>query len=529
LSTVQKLSERPFRPIAEAHVAATIARIRGAKGNYYQLDDEQQAAVRYITQGIGAIKVVSGFAGAGKTDMLSAAKEALEKEGYRVIGTALAGVAARNLEESSGIKSETVRMRELQLLGPSLGKTIKHHAVQLGRAAIGKNTASLPRLDIDRRTVLVIDEAGMLGTRDFAMLAKAVVQGGGTIIAIGDDKQLPSIERGGGFKYLVETLGGVKLSEIRRQRDVGDRAAVKNVVAGNPEESLWHYAAKGQFFVAGQQEAVEAQLLADWTRNGGAECPSDHRIFASTRTEVARLNTLAQQERLQAGFLDAREAIRHEGVTFIVGDRVRFNAAMKACGIQKGETGTVVACKDSFTGKYLAVARSEGGPLWSEYALQVVKHHALQLVNAAIGKQTTLPPPRQDILLVPLETSIPFSKVYRGLSLDYAMTTHLGQGQTVENAYVLLGGKMTDRELSYVQMSRHRNVLQLYAGEQHAGKELAEMARRHYKGQEFASIESELPDYSTLVARIRQSHIKDLASSPSYNAEFYHAAANEQY
>src|SRR5690606_30514523 len=124
---------------------------------------------------------------------------------------------------------------------PSFARKWQHHARQLGRAVLGKNTYTLPQLEIDARTVLVIDEAGMLGTRDFSLLAKAVVDRGGSIVAVGDEQQLSSIERGGGFEHLVKTVGGVRLTEIRRQADVLDRQAVKDVVASSPEEALQHY------------------------------------------------------------------------------------------------------------------------------------------------------------------------------------------------------------------------------------------------------------------------------------------------
>ena len=51
---------------------------------------------------------------------------------------------------------------------------------------------------------------------------------------------------------------------------------------------------------------------------------------------------------------------------------------------------------------------------------------------------------------------------YEHVRLGYAVTTHKGQGATVENAFVLLGGPMQDRELSYVQMSRARGETHLY-------------------------------------------------------------------
>lgn len=511
LDSTSHLRQRQFTPVADKHVLAALDKTRGQGADRFTLDAEQQAAVRYITQGKESIKIISGFAGTGKTDMLSAAKEALEQGGYRVIGTALAGVAARTLQEKTGIAAESVRMREFQLY-PGLKHKLKHHAKQLVRAAQGKTTYQLSPLKFDKKTVLIIDEAGMVGTRDFALLAKAVVDQGGSIVAVGDEKQLASIERGGCFDLLVKELGGVRLTAIRRQKDLEDRQAVKEVVFANPEEALQHYASKGQFFVGQKHAESEAQLIADWVKQGGTQNPEEHRIFAATKAEVARFNQLAQAERVRGGLVDAREQVEHQGETFMVGDRVRFNATRRQLGILKGEGGTIVACKDGFTGKYVAVQLNGETRSLSAHAMQAVKHHATQLIKAALGKKTEALRPRRDIVLVPLQSLNPLVKPYEGLSLDYAMTTHLGQGQTVKNSYVLLGGRMTDRELTYVQTSRHQEKLFLYANQMDAGQELTRVARTARPLPEHAvQLSEKIPDYSLLAKQMKLSHVKELA------------------
>ncbi|POA50721.1 hypothetical protein C1884_30745, partial [Pseudomonas sp. GW460-R15] len=79
------------------------------------------------------------YAGTGKSAMLGVAREAWEGNGYAVRGVALSGIAAENLESGSGIASRTIASLE--------------HQWEQGRELL------------TNRDVLVIDEAGMIGTR----------------------------------------------------------------------------------------------------------------------------------------------------------------------------------------------------------------------------------------------------------------------------------------------------------------------------------------------------------------------------
>lgn len=513
LGSVEVLRQRRFVAVPEKIVAATLSQKVNRGDESFFLDPEQQAAVRYLCQSPESIKIVSGYAGTGKTEMLAAAKEALEKSGYRVIGTALSNVASRTLQEKTGIESDTIRMRERQL-APTFGDKLEHHAQQMMRAAVGKPTWPLATPKIDAKTVLVVDEASLVSTHDFTILAKAVVNQGGSLIAVGDHRQLPAIERGGCFDHLVKSLEGSELTKIRRQQDPVDRDAIKNLLAGRPAETLEHFARKGQLFVGKSTTEAELQLVTDWRKNGGAEKPAEHRIFAGTRAEVARFNQLCQTERIQSGQVDPTERVEHDDLLFMVGDAVRFTTAVPGRCIAKGEQGTVIACQQNIWDSHVAVALQREANISNSRAMETLKHHGVQLLNAALGRATESLPPRHDIVVVPLKSLNPLTKCYEGLALDYALTTHRGQSQTVTNSYILLGGKMTDRELSYVQSSRHREKLHLYASEQEAGENLAQLARQ-YRPLDPATepYEQEIPKNSPLIMQMAQSRAKRLASS----------------
>jgi len=116
------------------------------------------------------LAVVQGYAGTGKSYMLAAAREAWDAQGYRVIGGALAGKAAEGLEISSGIPSRTLASWELMW--------------QHGHAALTS------------RNVLVIDEAGMVGTRQLARVLERADEAGAKVVLVGDTRQLAAIEAG---------------------------------------------------------------------------------------------------------------------------------------------------------------------------------------------------------------------------------------------------------------------------------------------------------------------------------------------
>src|SRR5439155_21143393 len=106
-------------------------------------------------------------------------------------------------------------------------------AVEL-RDQAGMDTSTLARLQLDighgdnltPNTVLVIDEAGTVGTRDLADLARHADEMGAKLVLAGDDRQLPEIEAGGAFRALAKRLGAVELTVVRPHREAWDRGAL---------------------------------------------------------------------------------------------------------------------------------------------------------------------------------------------------------------------------------------------------------------------------------------------------------------
>ncbi|MCB1442023.1 MAG: Ti-type conjugative transfer relaxase TraA, partial [Methyloceanibacter sp.] len=156
------------------------------------LSGEQADALAHVTDGRD-LGVVVGYAGTGKSAMLGVAREAWEAAGFEVRGVALSGIAAENLESGSGISSRTIASME--------------HGWGQGRDMLTS------------RDVLVIDEAGMVGTKQMERVLSHAAEAGAKVVLVGDPQQLQSIEAGAAFRSIHDRHGGVEIHEVRRQRE----------------------------------------------------------------------------------------------------------------------------------------------------------------------------------------------------------------------------------------------------------------------------------------------------------------------
>ncbi len=153
------------------------------------LNPGQRQTARTILTTKNRVIGVNGWAGTGKTTLLAYVREIAEERGYTVIGLAPSAVAARQLG-SSGIESETI-------------------AAFLAREATP-----------DRNTLVVVDEAGMVGARDMHAVLKAVERGEARVVLVGDELQLKAVAAGAPFAQLQKNeMETEHLTEILRQKN----------------------------------------------------------------------------------------------------------------------------------------------------------------------------------------------------------------------------------------------------------------------------------------------------------------------
>jgi ATP-dependent exoDNAse (exonuclease V) alpha subunit len=98
--------------------------------------------------------------------------------------------------------------------------------------------------------VLVVDEAGMLGTRKLARLLDHAQRAGAKVVLVGDDRQLAAIEAGGGFRALRLRLGASALRENRRQQQPWERQALEAMRDGDIDQAVAAYREHGRLVAA---------------------------------------------------------------------------------------------------------------------------------------------------------------------------------------------------------------------------------------------------------------------------------------
>ena len=399
--------------------------VRRAEAGGLQLGEEQRAAVAHVTAGRDLALVV-GYAGTGKSAMLGVARQAWEAAGLRVQGAALSGIAAEGLEGGSGIKSRTLASLEW--------------GWKEGRDALTP------------RDVLVVDEAGMVGSRQMERVLSAAREAGAKVVLVGDPEQLQAIEAGAAFRALAERHGAAEIAEVRRQREGWQRDATRELATGRTGAALDRYERAGMVQGHATQEEACAALVESWAAERQTAPEQSRVILAYTRADVAALNGLARDRLRAAGELGVEHQVETErGVrAMAAGDRLMFLRNERALGAGPGGRGGV-AVKNGTLGTVLAVD-SKGERL-------TVRLDGAGGAASGPGARPGAGQEGRDA--APVVTF--YVRDYGHLDHGYAATVHKAQGVTVDRAHVLASAHM-DRHAAYVALTRHRDGVALHYG-----------------------------------------------------------------
>ena len=383
------MAETERHGVRDADREAALAR---AEARGLVLSGDQAEALTHVTDGRD-LGVVVGYAGTGKSAMLGVAREAWEASGYEVRGVALSGIAAENLEGGSGIASRTIASME--------------HGWGQGRDALTS------------RDVLVIDEAGMVGTRQLERVLSHAADAGAKVVLVGDPQQLQSIEAGAAFRSIFERHGGAEIGEVRRQREDWQRDATRDLATGRTGDAIHAYDGHGMVHAAPTREQARDDLIGRWDRERQASPDKSRIILTHTNDEVRALNEAARERLREAGDLgdDVRITVERGERSFASGDRVMFLQNERGLGVKNGTLGTI----EQVSARSMSVRTDD-------------------------------------------RRSISFDlKDYDRIDHGYAATIHKAQGMTVDRTHVLATPGL-DAHGSYVALSRHRDGMDLHYG-----------------------------------------------------------------
>lgn len=394
--------------VDETALQKSIEQFEARKG--WSLSSDQRGSLSAMTTG-GDLALIQGAAGTGKSVSMEVAADAWRAAGYRVRGLAPSGKAAAELA-GAGIETDTIA-----------------GALMRNRVSIDAKGREWPPKDpITSADVLVIDEAGMAGSRDTGELIRSAREAGAKIVFVGDTKQLQAVAAGGAFAALQKRYGvDAELTDVRRQQNEWGRAAVTAARHGEMADALEHFNERGLLHIVESRDEAMAVTLAAWEKHYQHARPASSVMLGNTNAEVHQLNQLAREKLKNAGFIGGLGAETNTenraGASlgkreFLEGERVVFlrNAKIGAdkMPIKNGQTGTIERIALAKDGKaYEITVKQDSG--------QAVKFRTDE---------------------------------YKAIDYSYALTTHKAQGITADHVSIMASGNMQNLHSTYVQMTR---------------------------------------------------------------------------
>lgn len=366
--------------------------VESARGN---LSEEQHIALSELIASNSALRILRGRAGVGKSHVLRQLATIAKASNINVIGLVLTHKAKEALNSSGFECTDTIK-----------GMLFKLHNA---------------RFSLPKNSLLVVDEAGMIGNDDYQELLRVAATRRCNVILSGDERQLASVQRGGMFEVFADRYGSSAILDIKRQESVWGKEAATAFSQGNVRTGISILKQENRINrQSGSEESIEA-LLADWHKS--SEQVSDRLILAVKNRDVAALNHGARQYLKLEGKLTGSE-LEVGGNHYMKGDRILIQKTNKEFGLVNGDSAEILeVTKDRFVISMQSRDNRDNSS------------------NAEI------------IEFNPAE--------YNGFRHGYATTVFKAQGASIKDVYVFHDGFAGLRN-SYVALSRHIAELNLY-------------------------------------------------------------------
>ncbi len=475
----------------------------------YPLSQEQSLAIRHATVKGGRVAVIEGAAGSGKTTTLRPITDLHRENGYEIVPTAVAWRTAVALGDDCDARPYCV------------DKLLK--------------LAARGQIEIGRNTLIVVDEAGMLSTRQAHHILQLSERHGAKVVFAGDTRQQQPVEAGPGLRLIRDVAGSVRVDRIRRQKaDLED--VLVHVHGETPEQARfragltapqereailteyeamekkpvftpWQVAVSEALRDGEAEKAVEAwhlrcrlhlcydeektltRLVDDWAAHVRREPDSSSVVLARTRAEARALSWL-MRERVLASTPDTKRAVIEvsrdldgrvtEPLEIAVGDRIRIGATQWEKQLFNGTIVTVegIEVRD---GEQAAVSRkarnrmTAGREMGPEQGVGGVDRNADPSKAEPRDESPVHITARTDDGRRVTFRHDEIRDYHDNIRLDYgyAMTIASAQGLTVDRAFLLIDDRPA-RETIYPAATRHRDGIDVYVNRSPIAFDIAE-------------------------------------------------------
>ena len=354
------------------------------------LNSQQCDALSHLLLASSGLRILKGRAGTGKSHVLGK----------------LASIASYSRVNVIGLAPTHKAKQELEQVGYKTCDTIKGFLFKLHN-----NRADLPK-----NSLIVIDEAGMVGNDDYSELLRVAAARSCNVILAGDERQLSSVGRGGMFEVFADKFGSYEMNDIKRQELEWGKDVALSFSNGDIRGGINILKSNNRLYSATTTIDSAEQLLNNW--NDSSEAVRHRLIIAVKNTDVDTLNAGARELLKAKNILGGTEiSITKDGKDFFFmkNDRIVFNQSNKELNLSNGDFGNLEAVSST---KFV--------------------------VKLDQGREVEFNPSE-----------------FSGFKHGYASTVYKAQGSSIRDVYVLHDGFSTDRN-SYVAMSRHIKDIHLY-------------------------------------------------------------------
>jgi conjugative relaxase-like TrwC/TraI family protein len=389
--------------------------IRATNRGDFKLSAEQEAAVKHAL-GRDAVACVWGSAGTGKSSVFAAIHDAAADSGADI------HLLAPSWKATTGAAKELSRMRKEQA---------RAMAGFLAKFESGK-------IKLSRQSLILVDEAGMISTKDMHRLLKAADAAGAKIVLAGDDQQLSAVQAGSPLSLLTTKIGAARIHKIIRQKEPWMAEASMFFASGKTDkikEAVTEYADRGHFTMWEDREAAMTALAEAWLES--VKAGDQIGVIAARNDDVAALNERIRARAVEAGL--------------IKGAAIEVEAVGRG-KIAKAAPLTIQAGDRLLLGEGLRLAGRD-----------VANNSVLVVLAVDLGPPARLTVRLEDgtvISIRPAELTGPRGRAVR-LQHGFAGTIHSSQGATYDRTLIYDATNMKSRA-AYVAMTRHRQDVRVF-------------------------------------------------------------------